>query len=343
VNRGEGRSSRPPDARREDDGEGTHSNEEIVNVPPAARKSLRPPASAVGEPSIIVESQVEQLVHDLCRLGPDDEARVVQTLLRFGDDALDALVKHFPGPLWFDRRRPHTRLPLGRDVSAISRALSAAGSRAAKHILRLLRDEQPEVRFYATLLVSDRVEPELLFPLAERLFDEDPQIRLIVKDVLPHYRGVLGFDEVLAQLRTYSAHAGKPMPQRLAALDAIAMLRDTPSVPLLIELNADTDKQISVPAHRALITITGQDFGSSTKKWRSFWEECSQMHRVEWLIDSLMHDDQALRATAGLELQKLTQVYYGYVAAAPKRDRERAQRRYQDWWKTEGRKKFQVA
>ena len=58
------------------------------------------------------------------------------------------------------------------------------------------------------------------------------------------------------------------------------------------------------------------------------------------MIDALMHSDRGLRGAAGLELQKITQVYYGYVAAAPKREREQAQKRYWDWWGSEGRSKF---
>jgi hypothetical protein len=126
----------------------------------------------------------------------------------------------------------------------------------------------------------------------------------------------------------------------LAAIDAIAMLRDAASVPTLIDLLNNPDKQISVPAHRALTVITCQDFGKAVKKWRGWFESNAYRHRVEWLIEGLMHTDEALRAAAGLELQKLTQVYYGYVAAASKRDREQAQKRYWDWWRGEGRQKF---
>jgi hypothetical protein len=134
--------------------------------------------------------------------------------------------------------------------------------------------------------------------------------------------------------------AEAPVRSRLAAIDAIGVLRDAASVPTLIELSAHTDRQISVPALRALAAITCQDFGKATKKWRAWYESNAYRHRVEWLIDGLMHSDQNLRAAAGLELQKLTQVYYGYVAAASKRERELAQKRYWDWWRTEGRRKF---
>jgi len=120
----------------------------------------------------------------------------------------------------------------------------------------------------------------------------------------------------------------------------VATLRDTASVGMLIELVGDPDKQLSVPAHRALIAITAQDFESSVRKWQAWLTKHEREHRVEWLIESLMHAEERVRAVAASELQKLTQVYYGYLAAAPKRDRERARDRYLVWWKIEGKAQF---
>ncbi len=335
------KSPQPADQRRGQTDDAV-SGTEVVRMSKAVRDSLRPPAPAASTPSIIVDtsSQLSQLVSDLCRSGPDDEDRIVQTLLRSGDAALPILARHFPGPLWFDRRHAHPRLPLGRDVSAIARALSAFGGRAWPYLAELLCERDADTRFYATLLVSDRVQPELLGALCDRLFDTDPQIRLIVKDVLPQYRDIQSFSEILQTLRERARNRGVSIIDRLAALDALAVLRDVGSVPLLVRLNEDTDKQISLPAHRALAAITGQDFGTSTRKWQAWFDDNGRRHRVEWLIQSLMHADQPLRASAGIELQKLTQVYYGYVASAPKRERERAQHRYQEWWDGEGRKRF---
>ncbi|HKP64441.1 MAG TPA: hypothetical protein VJV78_47210, partial [Polyangiales bacterium] len=307
-------------------------------APPAPQRSSPLPREA----SVIVDTlgQTRALVDDLCKCGPDDEGPTVQSLLRVGSEALDVLIERFPGPLWFDRRRPYARLPFGRDTGPIARALSAFGTAALVRIHPLLRSTNPDVRYYATLFVSDQVHPELLVPIAERLFDEDPQIRLMVRDTLPAYRQLPAFAQVLGSLRTRMLEARAPLPTRLAAIDALTHLRDGASVLPLVELLAHPDRQLSVPGHRALVAITCQDFGSSTKKWRLWYEENQHRHRVQWLIESLMHSEQNLRSAAGIELQKVTQVYYGYVASAPKRDRERAQRRYQDWWENEGHKRF---
>jgi hypothetical protein len=95
-----------------------------------------------------------------------------------------------------------------------------------------------------------------------------------------------------------------------------------------------------VPAHRTLIAITAQDFANVPRKWKTWIDKNKGRHRVEWLIEGLMHSEERVRATAGMELQKLTQVYYGFSASAAKRDRERAQKRYRDWWDSQGRTQF---
>jgi len=330
-------SKRPPplDNRREEPSSAPAP--EFAPLPKTGRYSPVP-----REASVIVDTvgQTRGLIDDLCNCGPDDEGPMVQSLLRVGDEALDLLIERFPGPLWFDRRRPYARLPFGRDTGPIARALAAFGEKAYPRVIPLLRSKTADVRYYATLFASDQVHPELLVPIAERLFDEDPQIRLMVRETLPAYRTLPAFAQVLGSLRTRMLEARAPLPARLAAIDATSNLRDGQSVPALVELLANADRQLSIPAHRALVAITCQDFGSNTKKWRLWYEDNQHRHRVQWLIEGLMHSEQSLRSAAGIELQKVTQVYYGYVASAPKRDRERAQRRYQDWWDSEGRKRL---
>jgi Type II secretion system (T2SS), protein E, N-terminal domain len=332
-------SKRPPplDGRRE-----TPQAGPVPEFAPLPKTGPYQPVPVPREASVIVDTlgQTRALIDDLCKCGPEDEAPTVQSLLRVGDEALDLLIERFPGPLWFDRRRPYARLPFGRDTGPIARALAAFGERALSRIVPLMRSQNPDVRYYATLFASDQVHADLLVPIAERLFDEDPQIRLMVRETLPSYRQLPAFAQVLGSLRTRMLEARAPLPARLAAIDAISNLRDGQSVPALIELLAHADRQLSIPAHRALVAITCQDFGSNTKKWRLWYEDNQHRHRVQWLIESLMHSEQNLRSAAGIELQKVTQVYYGFVASAPKRDRERAQKRYQDWWDSEGRKRL---
>jgi hypothetical protein len=165
-------------------------------------------------------------------------------------------------------------------------------------------------------------------------------VRLTAIESLPLFRSVTGFDEVLKSLRQKAAAEAEAVPNRLAALEAISVLRDPGSIELLADLSAHASRQLSVPAHRTLIAITAQDFANVPRKWKAWIDKNKRRHRVEWLIEGLMHGEERVRATAGMELQKLTQVYYGFSASAAKRDRERAQKRYRDWWDTLGRTQF---
>jgi hypothetical protein len=190
------------------------------------------------------------------------------------------------------------------------------------------------------MLAADRVGPELLWPMYQRLFDPDGQVRLTAIESLPLFRQVAGFDEVLKSLRQKAAAEAEAVPNRLSALDAINALRDPGSIELLADLTAHASRQLSVPAHRTLIAVTAQDFGSVPRKWKAWLDKNRRRHRVEWLIDGLMHAEERVRSTAAVELQKLTQVYYGFIASAPKREREHAQQRYKSWWESLGRTQF---
>ena len=93
----------------------------------------------------------------------------------------------------------------------------------------------------------------------------------------------------------------------------------------------------------ALTVITRQDFGASSQKWQAWWDANRDRHRLEWLIDALMHEQAALRAAAGEELKTITKEYFGYYDDLPKRERERAQSRYREWWNSVGRVRFSRA
>lgn len=343
----------PPNAlsRRAASGRaGSERPPEVVRVPDRLVSTLSEPPKAIVEakahaetkvppsaniPSIIVDmgDEVNRLVDELCRCGPDDEGPAVEALRRVGEAALPALVERFPGPLWFDRRSPHKQVASGRDVSAVARALAGFGEMSAPYVAGLLAAANADVRYYATLLVIDDVLPAHVSGLANAVFDSDPQVRIGARQGLAKSVGMAGFDAAVAEIRTRASDPRGTVQQRLDAIEALVAVRDPGAIHILIELNGYRDRQLAVPAHRALMLITGRDFGASTRKWEAFAAQVHGKSRVEWLIDGLMQSDVTQRATSGTELQKLTQVYYGYVASASKRDRERVQRRYLEWYK----------
>jgi len=342
------------DPRRE--GGAADVSVDVVNVPDVevvpAERDTEPneprnstARAAPNMPSVIVDmgDTVEVLVDDLERCGPDDEAGAVNALMSLGEAALPTLTQRFPGPLWFDRKRPHRRLPRGRDISAIARALALFRETAIPYVGSLLEARDPDVRFYGTLLASEFVSKDLLIPVGDRIFDRDPGTQLLAVDVLRRFSQFpKEMEELLKGVRVEARVDRKDPERRRVAVRALGLLRDVRSIDLLVEILADRDTKLSEQAHKSLVLLTRQDFGDSQRRWSQWVERNKARHRVEWLIDGLIHADETIRTAAGDELQVLTQEYYGYHPRLPKRDREVAQKRYRKWWDGEGRTRFSV-
>lgn len=345
---------RREDPRREEGG--SAPAEEVVRLegitPVASRATLAPsssppprPSLAPGQelPSVIVEmdESVEALVGDLRDVGPEDEANAVTAVVALGEVALPVLVRDFPGPLWFDRHRPHRRLPRGRDVSAVARAIVAFGDRAVPYVASLLDRDDVEIRFYATLLASELPHRDLVAPLGRRVFDDDGKVAALALDVLALVRSYEDeMAEVLQLLRATARVPRYPAERRARAAHALGELRDVEALDLLVALLEAHEDVLAEAAHGALVTLTRQDFGMDPDRWDPWIETNKPRHRIEWLIDGLLHADEELRRAAGEELKHLTQEYYGYHPALPKRDREVAQRKYRRWWEAEGHQRF---
>lgn len=348
------KSEAPVDPRREDND--VPSGDRIAmaaieRVGPVERNVERTGAPRTPEPlahprgdvpSVIVDmgDAVDNLVVDLQHAGPDDERAAVNALLRLGEAALPVLAQTFPGPLWFDRHRPHRRAPRGRDTCAIARAFYAFGVRATPYVATLMSSSQPDKRYYALLLAGDMVHPSLIDAVIARVFDEDDSIRKLSHEIAPRFRGLSGWDEQLAIVRRAARIRGKDPRRRVHALSALAAMRDVGALRMLVELLEDDDRDVVRYAHLALVTLTAEDLGPSPRKWASWVDKNDGRHRIEWLIDALTHADEALRTNAGDELKQLTQQYFGFHPATTRREREVAQTKYRQWWATDGKKQF---
>ncbi len=348
---------RRADPRREDE-EIPITIEEKVRIPtgsyvrggaaPRTEKitaSHRPGRAAASIPpqatqrSVIVDmgDNVNDLVVELMHAGPDGEKAIVDALLRLGDAPLPSLAQAFPGPLWFDRRRPHRKQPRGRDVSAIARALFAYRERAVPYLATILGSGDTEHRFYATMLANELVAGGLVEPLAARVFDDDEPTRKLAAEALLKHRGLPEMVESLTVLRRTARIRGKDPQKRLRAIAALGAIRDSGALRLLVDLLEDEDGAVVHGAHLALVEITCEDLGAGARKWSAWADRNEARHRIEWLIDALTHGDETLRAAAGEDLKAMTQQYFGFHPGAGKKDREVVQQKYRTWWETQGR------
>jgi hypothetical protein len=309
------------------------------NIRPGGGRASLPPAAPTGR-SVIVDmgDSVNQLVQDLVHAGPDEEGAIVEALLRLGDAPLPALAQAFPGPLWFDRRRPHRKQPRGRDVSAIARALFAYKERAVPYIATILSSAELDLRFYATMLANEMVHGGLVEALAARVFEDDEVLRKMACEALAKQRGLPEMVDALTVLRRTGRIRGKDPAKRLRAIAALGAIRDAGALRLLVDLLEDEDGAVVHAAHLALVDITCEDLGAGARKWAAWADRNESRHRIEWLIDALTHGDETLRTAAGEDLKAITQQYFGFHPGAGKKDREVVQQKYRTWWDTQGRR-----
>lgn len=314
-----------------------------------ARGSSQPPAPSQppsdpdpGEPSVIVNmgGNVESLVRELMLSGPDDDATLTQRVLTQGEAVLPVLVQHFPGPLWFDRHRPHRRLPAGRDVSPIARAVAAFGDLAVPYIVSLLGSRNGDTRFYALLLAHDFLHPDLVEPVGAMVFDPDAGVRTVALRVLPRFPRGEAYDKLLESLRIFGRVPRKSPQARAQAVAALGPLHDVGALDLLIDLLEADEAPTVEAAHRSLVVLTRHDFGAAKRRWAAWADKNRHRHRIEWLIEALTLADQSLHSAAGNDLQQTTQQYFGYHPSMSKHEREVVQQRYWDWWQSEGRARF---
>ena len=350
------RHSVPADPRRDNDGSAV--SHDVVSLgsstpvsappssdesPPRRRWSPAPPPGGDSDslPSVIVDlgDDIEILVAELRDATPEDE-RLVLPLLGVGEAALPALAREFPGHLWFDRRRPHTKIPAGRNVSAIARTFVAFGQRSVAYLIPLLDHEDADVRYYATILASEFVHPDLVQPVGRRLFDSDPEVAANAYRALSVlYACESEFIGLIERLRA-SARDRRELRSQVISIEALGRLRDAESFEFFVTLLAAPEDEVIRAAHASLVRLSCQDFGTSKKKWKSWFNKHGSRHRVEWLIDGLMHSDERLRRRAADELKHLTQEYFGYDPEAAKKQREAAQTKYRTWWQRVGFRMF---
>jgi type II secretion system (T2SS) protein E len=305
-----------------------------VSVPPHLPPSSKSPTHP-ELPSVIVDVDPEfrSLVDRFLKDPRDEQAHA--ELLRKGELAMPAIMERFPGPLLVDRARIDHGPPRVSDCGPVLRLVAGQRRVALPFVLARLDDRDPDQRYWATFLLTELAYPEAFPALVRRLLDEDARTRRVARLAA---RAIANQDPQIVVDALARVTIGENVQARLGAIQALGDLLEARAVPVLIRSLEDPD--LAAAALGALKRVTCQDFGDNTKKWAAWWAANSSKHRVEWLIDALAHEVSEIRRAAGDELKALTKEYFGYSPELPKRERERAEQRYRDWWVTEGRERF---
>lgn len=146
--------------------------------------------------------------------------------------------------------------------------------------------------------------------------------------------------ELLKTLIQYAGDARQSEDAAHAAIEMLADLREGAAVPALIDLLNSQYTDIAKSAQWALVVLSRQDFAQDQGGWKKWWNANASRHRIEWLIDALLHEVPEIRRAAGDELKSLTKEYFGYYDDLPRSERAKAQTRYREWWDARGKARF---
>ena len=305
----------------------------------ARRPRPRRSSEELKLPSVIVdlESDCQELVSRLVK----GDADAGNSLVDIGQPAVTALLAAFPGPITSDPRRGEAPARAS-DCGPVLRTLARIGHASVPFLVVRTADASPDVRSWATR------------PLGELPgIESAPRGRAAAGGSGPRRasRGPGGGTAPCRRRREPAPRcatgcaklAADPQQSddvRHAAIEALADLREARAVPRLLPLLSDANADVVKSVHWALEVIARQDFGSDPERWREWWQKHSDQHRIQWLIDALMHENPDIRRAAGEELKSLTKEYFGYYDDLPKKERARAQRRYQEWVERRGKARF---
>ena len=290
-------------------------------------------------PSVIVdvEDEYEAMVVRALEQG-DEEAEA--DLLRVGGKAMPSLMTRFPGDITVARSLLEDgALPRASECGPVLRLVAAQRRIALPHVLDRVDSKNDEERIWATYLLGELLYPEAAVAVVPRVFDENPVVRRVAKLAL---RGLAEAQPglVVDTLGAIAKGREQPTVRRTRAVEALGETREATTVPVLASLVNDTAGAVANASRIALVLVTRHDFGHDARAWFDWWDEHGERHRLEWLIDALMSDSSVLRVAAGEELKAITKEYFGYYDDLPKREREKVQQRYRQWWSEVGRVRF---
>ncbi|WP_394831831.1 hypothetical protein LVJ94_35480 [Pendulispora rubella] len=308
-----------------------------IVVPP--RTPPMPHADAEALPSVIVDvsRELELLVERYLEIGDDDYAE--GELLREGHQAMPVLMARFPGPILREPPANEKELPMASACGPVLRLIAMQRRVALPWVLEHVDSRNEEKRYWATFLLRELAYVDAIPRLVTRLLDVSDRVRRAARWATAGMARQHG-EETARELGRVVRDPTVDSKKRLTMLEVLEEIREPLAVPTFIAVLNDDSEDIAVAARRALLVVARQDFARDTRRWTQWWNANSSRDRIEWLIDALVHDSQVIRRAAGEELKAITKEYFGYYDDLPKRDRDRAQARYHEWWITEGRARF---
>jgi hypothetical protein len=304
----------------------------------------RAPAPAerpsVPEPELTLPAKPLRKISDVlddiekAREGTAEDA--ISDAVERATETLGELANRFPGKLRVERFAVAGRPLRAAQYGGLLELTVRLGSVASELLIDRMSAAQRDIRFYATVCATELRPRNAVFTLVERLFDQDYGIRELAIEALAGYP-LADLSQALAKARR-AVSADDPETVAAAAT-ALVQLGDIGAIDELIDAIERADRGAE-HVRRALTALTAQDFGLSSKKWRKWYDAAAKRHRIEWLIDGLLHKEDAIRELAINDLRRITGEYFGYHHDLPKKERELAADRWSSWWRETGMRRY---
>jgi hypothetical protein len=313
-----------------------------------------PLSSPIDQPSMRgrIALEDDDWNHPGKQLASDSMQRRIDALLRsiatgsgniaelrsLGEPALLRLAAQFPGPLEV-LRRDLKALPPPSAHGPLVRTTIRLGADVVPHLVDLFDHPSPDVRFYAAFVFQELRDARCMRPLSELAFDTSGDVRVISMRVLETYNRAPGFAEAVRVVRAQLDSTNRT--RQLYAARAVGTLRDIEAIPKLVDLLSSRDRFVQEAALESLCSITGQQHGLKPHRWKSWYIENADRHRVEWIIESLRHRDLPVRRWAADELTRITGHRVPFSPMGDRKARDMAVQAWTDWWTGTGRAAMQ--
>ena len=232
----------------------------------------------------------------------------MQELLGRGKAAAGEVVERFPGHRKIDRRLPEQAL---RPLEEHGSILWLAGLQPAIYaplLLPLMRSDNDDTRYYATLIVARDGSDEFIPDIVERIFDRDDQTRGIALRFVESVRGSRPMNAQIPVIRLRLREGDEH--SRSAAISALMILRDELCIPALIELLGHPSLQERAASALTRIAFLPSDLDAAS--WTKWHKAHGPDGRLAWLLDAMTHKDRRVRENAAKELRMTPRLTVNY-------------------------------
>lgn len=170
-------------------------------------------------------------------------------------------------------------------------------SETVPRLTGILRGANRPARVAVALALSDLpdyIVPDYIEPLLAMLADAETEARHAAATAL----AMSPADDVLPRLRSLVLSKEQTRPSRLAAIDVLSMMTERQAIAVLVEVLADQDAELAVPALEALEQATAQNFQGDFEAALTWWKTAREATPAQWQrmqIERLVRQNRARR------------------------------------------------